>query len=376
MPRAEIILLQFDIAGHSRIQIPPVNLQKARKLLQRYVSALVEVQASTTVMWAGDGGWCWFKVDEATNFTWATDAAIDILAMVPRINEILLRDDIIRNPLEIRISADTMNVELDDDPTHFCAEQMNKFLKYERNIGLVSSLVITRRIYQHLQFAFQERFNKWRNSPELETDLYVYDGKKIRNETLKRVVNQSDDSEDHVADFVQVTIFEGDQYQELVQHAYADVELSEEPLHVEAVRFLAFRNALANAVIDSASEYDNQREFLLAAAESPYDVLREIRYEPHRRTERDEGLRETSKAQADFNPIGRAIGWCTEGKSFRGGEELRFFNASALGFVAEIGDNTLLDHVFAGTLLIRSITGGVERHDDNLPLRSDDNIEQ
>jgi hypothetical protein len=156
MPRAEIILLQFDIAGHSRIQLPPKSLQEARKLLQKYISALVGVQRHTTVSWAGDGGWCWFGVKEGADFAMATNAAVDILAMMPRINETLVRDNVIQEPLAIRLSADAMNVELDDDPSHFCAPQMNRFLKFERSIGLVNSLVVTKRIIEHL-------------SPELST---------------------------------------------------------------------------------------------------------------------------------------------------------------------------------------------------------------
>jgi len=272
----------------------------------------------------------------------ATDAAVDILGMVPRINEILLRDNVIEEPLAIRLSADTMNVELDEDPSHFCAPQMNKFLKHERDIGLVNSLVITQRIFNHLQSHFRKRFNRWRYSQELETELFVYDGARIRNEKLRGLNNRGPHSEELAPQLLKITTFERDSYHDLCNHAYADVTLDIEIPNVESVRFLAFRNALANCVINSLAEvdvremrrhYETESDFELAVAAAPYETLHSIHFHPlreHRPRDREhEGLEH--RHFEHLNPLASAIEWCSHERVFKGGEDVRFFNAAALG---------------------------------------------
>jgi|688.fasta_scaffold221215_1 hypothetical protein len=373
MPRAEVILLQFDIAGHSKIQLPARHLQQARKLLQQYISSLVDVRTKSGLSWAGDGGWCWFRVNEQTNFAIGVDAAVDILGMVSRINEILQRDHIIEHPLAIRLSADTMNVELDDDPSHFCASQMNSFMKNERDIGLVNCLVVTKRIADQLQPALRRRLDYWRHSDELETDLYVYDGKKLRNDALHEVRNRSANPEAVTPTVLSVTTFEGDRYSELCKHAYSDVECDPPIANVESLRFLAFRNGLANAVLAVIDSFDNgemhrkweTRQCLeLAAASQPYELMLDCEFpiDGHRlRRELDANRVEGNCGHNVGSPLHFALNACKEDIVYKGGEQVRFFNADALGFVSEIGDNTLLDHASAGSLEIVSVTGGVER---------------
>ncbi|HJQ32564.1 MAG TPA: hypothetical protein VJ866_10305 [Pyrinomonadaceae bacterium] len=379
MPRAEIILLQFDIAGHSKIDIPTKNLQKARKRLQQYISALVSVQRHAQVSWAGDGGWCWFKVAENDDFSLATDAAVDILEILPRINEALQREGTIKEPLSIRLSADSMNVELDDDPAHFAAPQMNKFLKYEREVGLVNSLVITQRIYDQLQFGFQSRFKRWRRSPELETSLYVYDGVRRRNAALAQLKNRGPHPDDIPPAFVRATAFEEERYLDMCWHAYSDLVLDVELDNVESVRFLAFRNALANTMIKYAERADipelsrlPEDEKLISIAGFPYEILQHVRRHDFRF-----GQAQTPETRGQnvgqSNPVSDALQWCNSESQLTGGESLYFFNASALGFIAEIGESTLLDHVSAGNLKIVSVIGGVRGPErgqpDNLIFR-------
>jgi hypothetical protein len=372
MPRAEVILLQFDIAGHSKIQLPARHLQQARKLLQQYISSLVAVRTTSGVSWAGDGGWCWFRVNEQSDFAIGVDAAVDILGMVPRINEILQRDQIIESPLAIRLSADAMNVELDDDPSHFCASQMNAFMKNERDIGLLNCLVVTKRIVDQLQPSLRRRLDYWRHSGELETDLFVYDGKELRNSALHKVRNRSANPEDFTPTVLFVTTFQGDRYSELCKHAYSDVECDPPIANVESLRFLAFRNGLANGVLAAIDSSDN-REFHrkwetrqcleFAAASEPYELMRECEFPIHGRRhprEPDAIRAEDICGRKVVDPLQFALAACNEDIVYKGGEQVRFFNADALGFVSEIGDNTLLDHASAGSLEIVSVTGGVE----------------
>jgi len=60
--------------------------------------------------------------------------------------------------------------------------------------------------------------------------------------------------------------------------------------------------------------------------------------------------------------------WTDPLAEMKGGESLRFYNAAALGFVAEIGHATLLDHVVARQLTIARVTAGVEQ--TAAPLRT------
>ncbi len=374
MARAEIILIQFDIAGHSKIDIAPSNLQQARRLLQKYISSLVSVHRPDTVSWAGDGGWCWFKVGEASDFAIAADAAVDILSMACRINEILMRDNVIRDPLGLRLSADSMNVELDNDPSHFCAPQMNAFLKYERNIGLINSLVVTQRIFQHLQEAFRKRFDRWRYSPELETDLLVYDGVSIRDNALKRLKNWAPNHEELCKQSLKVTTFRGDRYQDLCNDAYADLGFDVDIANVATIPFMVFRNALANCVLDCAWQPDILRyvdslkceeDFRLAVAEAPYEALAYVMersfqtYHPH-----DSDV-EVERTCNPLHAVRRALEWCNGELTYDGGDDVHFFNSAALGFVAEIGECTLLDHAIGDSLIIRSVVGGVASPDEH-----------
>lgn len=373
MPRGEIVIIQFDIAGHSKIDIAPRNLQEARRLLQKYISAFVAVQRDTEVSWAGNGGFCWFRITDAVDFNVAADAAVDILTMMPRINEILLRDRILVEPLTIRLSADATNVELDDDPSHFCGPGMNAFLKHERDVGMAHYLVMTKRIYENLQPDFKKRFDEWRHSPELETHLYVYDGIRIRNETLNRLKNQRSDAGEIPPDVVKITTFHGDKYSVLCSEAYRDVELQAPIPNVETGRFLPFRNAVANSAIElwtpnamSAARrpnrnLENDEAVYMAIAEAPYEALTFVDHVAPLRG-RDPGIRaghDTNELAIHVGPE-RALRWCNEDVVYKGGEELRFFNASALGFIVYFGESTLLDYAAADSLTITSVTGGVE----------------
>lgn len=182
MPRREIAALQFDMVGHSSIDLPTKNIQQARELLQRYISAIVGVACETQVSWAGDGGWCWFEIKENSDFSVVTDAAIDVLNSLPVINERLLRDQTITSPLSIRLSAGKMNAELADEPGHIASPDLNRFLKYERDVGLPNRLVITEGIYSELQPRFRSRFQHWKHSPDLRTELFVYASSQPRDD--------------------------------------------------------------------------------------------------------------------------------------------------------------------------------------------------
>jgi hypothetical protein len=72
---------------------------------------------------------------------------------------------------------------------------------------------------------------------------------------------------------------------------------------------------------------------------------------------------------ATFPPsISGEFQWTDPLAEMKGGESLRFYNAAALGFVAEIGHATLLDHVVARQLTVARVTAGVE--DTPAPLRT------
>ncbi len=184
MPRSEIAVIHIDIAGHSKINIPPRDLQKARKYLQKYVSALVNVQKKSEVSWAGDGGWCAIQIDEGTDFVIAVDAAVDILNMMHRINELLIRESIIQDPLNVRICVHTMNVEMDESIDHIYADELNTFLKNERELSIPNNLVISREIYKELKPNFQQSFYEWAFSEKLGSKLYCYKHKTIIEDML------------------------------------------------------------------------------------------------------------------------------------------------------------------------------------------------
>jgi hypothetical protein len=372
--RAEIVLLQFDIVGHSRIVATDSQLQHARRLLQRYITALTNVHLPVDVTWAGDGGWCWFPVGDESEFGLAVDAAVDILGMLPRINEILVRDHTLEEHIQIRLSADTMNVQLDPDPSHFAAPRMNEFMKNERAIGLVNLLVVTDAVRQHLKSPLRRRFDKWRRSDELNTDLYVYDGRRHRNALLSELSNHRPEANEYGDLCRTVPLFEGDRYMDLCAFAYGDIELDSEVPHVESLPFLAYRNALANGVLEvfrsagyshRSAGFETSEALQLAVAETPYEVLERVRFsefEPDgpASDERARRVRHRIDPMSLRHVVGQSLSWCNENMTLAAGEEAYFFNADALGYFAEVGSSTILDHAIAETLTILDVIGNSE----------------
>ena len=199
MPRAEIIAVQIDIVGHSKILVPEKNIQYTRSLLKKYLNAVLSIRQEPTIHWSGDGGWAAIIVKDSDDFTHAIDAIIDFRSMMPRYNEFLIRERIIDHPISIRISVHSMNVEWANEVENISATPLNDFLKNERKVGRTNRIVISESVYCHLQTRMKKHFKLWKYSKEMSKDLFCYESESHKatafseNSNVRRILGVDND---------------------------------------------------------------------------------------------------------------------------------------------------------------------------------------
>jgi len=373
--RVELGLVQVDIVGHSQLVGSDRTLQEAKSIFREQMEGIALSRQGRPFHWAGDGGAFMFLTGTGHGFDDLGFSAIQMLQNLPAISEeITIRTDL-NTPIAIRISCDAESAAYHPDPGQITADFINRFFKNERAIGLTNTVSITERVWRQLSARLRERFRAFKYSPEVESQIYNYGGKERQLEILSslRNIDQSLGSEKPTedAECVEIVAFAGDTLTDLSKTAYRDV-IVEGFANVGGLNLLITKNAelcQRHRVSDPQSLSSEDREYILQALETlPQDVRQEILYVLQGMTEYERehilhdvrrdpehtryallGLLSRHQRSHTPDPL----------QSFDGGESLRFYNCTALGYVPVVGEGTLLDHVLAGNLVISRVVGGV-----------------
>jgi len=150
-------LLQVDLANHTKWfgdKKPEKNNAK-KELAMLFTDELKNQYGFHRLFWAGDGG-VFVRTSEATqNFDVVVKAADIIYELFEKWKRKF--KSLKTKLLDIRVSAHNSPIFVDRDPGFWTSEELNNFIKYERNIS-EEGFVITKQIRDLLSASIQKRF--------------------------------------------------------------------------------------------------------------------------------------------------------------------------------------------------------------------------
>lgn len=147
-PLTKVILLQLDLSGHSKwlldeFQLDYRGVQKERAHLADGFVRELRARNFHCVFWAGDGGLFAHEQTDPGQVCDAADEAFEYFEKWRNQHES-------RKAIGLRVTGTIMDIVLDPDPSHWCAPELNDFLKYEREIGRHKAFVITQPLRAYL----------------------------------------------------------------------------------------------------------------------------------------------------------------------------------------------------------------------------------
>ncbi len=381
--RIELGLVQVDIAGHSQLPGADRALKQAKSIFRSQMESIAIGRNGRLFNWAGDGGAFMFLTGAGEGFDDLAFAALQMLGTMSAVNEEIATRTDLDVPLNVRISCDADIATYSPNPGEITADFINRFLKYERTIGITNTVSVTTRVWKQLTGRLRERFDLLKPCPEVVSDVYNYGGRALQHAILKSLSNIDQhgghEKSPESASCVEVTAFAGDTLERLSRIAYADVIVDGYD-NVGGINLLITKNGLLcqrHAKLSHEDELDlppDERQKIERLLQNvPSDLRSRVLRALSKRTacERREVMERLSGEQdcyvheliddllAREMPFRHHDAWRDPYELFNGGESLRFYNTVALGYVPSIGDGTLLDNVFAGHLRISRVIGGV-----------------
>lgn len=380
--RVELGLLQIDIAGHSRLQASDKTLKEAKSLFRKLVEGIVKIRGGRLFNWAGDGGSFMFLTGGGEGFDSMVLSGQHVLFNLPFINQEISMSTGLEESILIRLSCDSGTCVYDQDSSKISGDFINRFCKHEREIGLNNSITITDRVWRQLDKHISEQFRPFKKSTPLECPLYNSGGKERQLQVLRTLKNiehvQGRQVPAERSEYVEVVAFEGDTFIELANVAYQDVQI-EGFDNVGSFNLLAIKNA--KVCVCPHPDQDRDSEDLEDLSEEARDLfhVRLKDLDPRERDRISDIMRRFPRrtrvrlikrflrhkdlyrfkhdVESYYHDVER--GGMEPTAEFEGGEVLRFFNCTALGYVPVIGEGTLLDNVMAGNVKISKVVGGV-----------------
>lgn len=384
--RVELALVQVDIAGHSKLAGTDRALMQAKAIFRKQMQGIAETRGGRLFSWAGDGGAFMFLTGDGGGFDDLAFSSFQMLSNMPAINEEISTKTDLDTPFEVRISCDSGIATYTLDPGEITGDFINRFMKYERALGLLNTVSVTDRVWKQLTAKVRARFDLFKLSPEVESKVYNYGGKDYQRKVLRSLQNIEQDGRaerpPEQASFVEVLAFAGDTLADLSREAYADV-IVEGFENVGGINLLISKNGQRcqdhiehsrdKPDVDLGMSCEEQLLCDKLLSEVAPDIRNQLtmlltRVSACDRKRIFDRLHHGDTCDAEYLVQELMIGvhgprldkeWRDPTTPFSGGESLRFYNTTALGYVPEIGDGTLLDNVFARHLTINRVIGGV-----------------
>lgn len=154
-----LYLIQIDLANHSRwvdeINSNPDATAARAEFAERLIGNLKHNKFER-VFWAGDGGvFCSPHINNTEDLISAID---EIFKTFEHWRSQSLNNRDIRSLLSIRVTVDLDNIYTHRDPGYWHSNRLNKFLKYEREIGRNGTAAITEEVFRQLKTEQQQRW--------------------------------------------------------------------------------------------------------------------------------------------------------------------------------------------------------------------------
>jgi hypothetical protein len=150
-------LIQIDLANHTKwFGEKKVEKNNAKKeLAMFFTNELRNKYDFNRLFWAGDGG-VFVRTSEATpNYDIVVDAADAVYQLFEKWRK--KYSELETNLLDVRVCAHVSPIFADKDPGFWTSEDLNNFIKYERNIS-EDGFSITKQIRDLLTSSKQKRF--------------------------------------------------------------------------------------------------------------------------------------------------------------------------------------------------------------------------
>ena len=170
----EIGLVHVEIAYHCQADSDDSALQieYLKNLLRECFHTVAEHQGGKLFSWDANGGAFMFLVEDRDSYDNCCLAAIQMLEMIPFLNQDLRSSKDPACRIEVRISCDTGTVAYDPEPSNIPGDFVKNLAKHGRQVSTENRVTITDRMHRQLTRQFKGRFANWKYSTELEVDLY------------------------------------------------------------------------------------------------------------------------------------------------------------------------------------------------------------
>jgi hypothetical protein len=170
--RCEFVCLQLDIAWHSELKDAERILHDAKERFHGQIEGIVSSYGGEPLPWEGDRGAFLFHVTDGHEFNESVYSGIRIIESLPSVNHELRDTTRLTQRLSARVSLDKGNAFYHTNPGLITGDFLNAFLKNERAVSLENEVTITDRVHRQLDQALKERFVKFKQSAEVNAELY------------------------------------------------------------------------------------------------------------------------------------------------------------------------------------------------------------
>src|SRR5579884_1982977 len=169
--RIEVAVVHIHVTYDRRLAsvYTPVEIERFSDVLRDSFHTIAEHRGGKLLSWNGNIGAFMFLVEDSESHDNCCLAAIQMLGMIPSLNEDLRPSDDIAWPIELRLSCD-VGMAYGREPLNMPSDVARKLATHGKQLATENSVTITDRIYQQLSPDLKQRFESIRFSAELEAD--------------------------------------------------------------------------------------------------------------------------------------------------------------------------------------------------------------
>ena len=172
--RLQVCLIQIEVSYHRELRsgYSAQDMESVRTVVANALLAIAELRGGRLHTWDDEGGVFLFLADRYDGFDNCCLTAIQMLEMMPSINEDVRLSTDIAQPVEVCITCDTGLVAHAPDPAAVAGGFVDALIEHRRRLGAKNCVTITERVYRQLSRPFKSRFTTLKYSKELEVDLH------------------------------------------------------------------------------------------------------------------------------------------------------------------------------------------------------------
>jgi len=171
---------QMDISKSSELPEPEALQQKTKANVRQFVTAILEgVYGARLLAWPGDGGSFLFPLLAGFDHDNMVTAALHVQKEIEIFNSLPSHNLLFPHRLAVRISCHEGRAYYAQNPSDMHGKSINYFLKYERDIGQVNSVTVTKEVLDHLKskdqkklFSLQSRYDCTMGGEPYSRELY------------------------------------------------------------------------------------------------------------------------------------------------------------------------------------------------------------